>query len=348
MSGELRACKASELTVKLGTGSRPSVMFNCILTADPDHEINPAGSASWNSYGTTCTAPEMAAGRYNLTVNAHSPPDYAWGDAWPAWAAWHAAGGQAYHLTVLPRVSDMSTAATGTLGGQLLRITGTGFDAGENCTRNRVWVAGAAAEVRSCSATELEVVVPPKPPVQAIAGSRGLSLKFYGSVSFGSFETAMAELAAANDEPEMHVTQSEAVAGRVAGDQDLYFQLLEAWLVPPVTANYSFYVLGDDRASVELGTTDSPDSLVQVAETHWSSTYWEYPEQISRPIALVAGQRYAFRVRHQEGWGSDYVHVAMRIHNSPHQTPADRAFQSLSERQVKQNNDDEEEEKKRK
>ena len=50
--------------------------------------------------------------------------------------------------------------------------------------------------------------------------------------------------------------------GTIMGNNlNWYIEEQTGFFVPPVSANYSFYVRGDDLVSVELSTTSSPNDL---------------------------------------------------------------------------------------
>ena len=187
------------------------------------------------------------------------------------------------------------------------------------------------------------VRVPEAPGAPAVRGPRGLSLRLWEGVSSGvSVFEALETLVAAGDQPDVVVVQDLYTRGVTPSDLDYdnygshYFQTLQAWFVPPATGNYSFYVLCDDHVTVELSSTASPDNYTQIAECCCGALndYFRKPEQISAPVWLEQGERYAFRANHREWGGSDFMRIGARLHDSPFQAPADLLYQSIRERQI--------------
>jgi hypothetical protein len=80
---------------------------------------------------------------------------------------------------------------------------------------------------------------------------------------------------------------------------DFYASRMKGWLVPPVTGDYVFWIAADDMAELWLSIDDNPDNGALVCFLTWKveSRQWTaYPEQMSEPIPLVAGQAYYFEV----------------------------------------------------
>jgi hypothetical protein len=106
------------------------------------------------------------------------------------------------------------------------------------------------------------------------------------------------------------------IAGRPS--LDTYVERLTAWVVAPVTGNYTFYIAGDDDCGLWIGETP----IVDVATTPplcrvtgWTG-YRDFtgnPERQSAPVALVAGTAYKLVVIHREGTSGDYVSVAWTL-----------------------------------
>lgn len=85
--------------------------------------------------------------------------------------------------------------------------------------------------------------------------------------------------------------------------------------MPPVTANYTFYVRGDDHVTLYLSTTSSPENKTRIAYTGgYKPRYLDAPHQTSEMLFLQAGQRYHTDLVHREYGGGDFFEVAMRIH----------------------------------
>ncbi len=102
---------------------------------------------------------------------------------------------------------------------------------------------------------------------------------------------------------------------------DWYAERLTGFFVPPYDATYTFYLAGDDWADVALSSSESTAGLATIATLpSWAPfgfPFYRHASQISSPIPLLGGRRYAFRVRHTEGTGADWVRVAVRITGAP-------------------------------
>jgi Peptidase M60, enhancin and enhancin-like/N-terminal domain of M60-like peptidases/Cadherin domain/Bacterial Ig domain/PA14 domain len=93
---------------------------------------------------------------------------------------------------------------------------------------------------------------------------------------------------------------------------DNYVRRLSAWLMPPQTGSYTFWVTGSDRATLYLGSNASSSSLVQLC-TGASTGVGSFDadaSQRSAPFWLEAGKLYALEVIQNEGTGSDYAQAA--------------------------------------
>ncbi len=94
---------------------------------------------------------------------------------------------------------------------------------------------------------------------------------------------------------------------------EYYGARMSGYLVPSVSAEYTFYIASDDQAVLHLSTNDDATNLVQIASVpDWVSSreYDWYAEQTSAPVMLEAGERYYIEVLHKEGFGGDHVAVA--------------------------------------
>jgi hypothetical protein len=98
---------------------------------------------------------------------------------------------------------------------------------------------------------------------------------------------------------------------------EFFAEELEGLFVPPVSANYTFYIRGDDMAAVWL----SPDAnasrleLIAIANEYTQNWWSRYPfATISNKIYAEAGVPRYFKVLHREGQGGDFFDLAIRVH----------------------------------
>jgi hypothetical protein len=96
----------------------------------------------------------------------------------------------------------------------------------------------------------------------------------------------------------------EGYGGRMAG-----------YLVPPLTANYNFYLRSDDASKLFLSTNNQESNKVELAfETGCCNPYTAHA---AGPISLTAGQQYYVEIIYKEGTGGDYVQVAAKLSVDP-------------------------------
>jgi hypothetical protein len=98
-----------------------------------------------------------------------------------------------------------------------------------------------------------------------------------------------------------------------------YTQEFTGFFVPPVTAQYAFYVVGDDTVDVYISANSSaaPGAMTRIAGLTAASDargFFTRAGQISSPRTLLASQRYYFQVRHTQNTGNDYFSLGMRIY----------------------------------
>ncbi len=93
-----------------------------------------------------------------------------------------------------------------------------------------------------------------------------------------------------------------------------YVARLTAYIVPPVTGNYRFWILTDDNSRLWLSTDAVPANAVEIArETAWrGQDDWAAvgDESVSDLIPLVGGNIYWMRGAYQESGGGDHIRIA--------------------------------------
>jgi PKD repeat protein len=96
-------------------------------------------------------------------------------------------------------------------------------------------------------------------------------------------------------------------------NQDNYGQRIRAWLVPPVTGDYTFHINSDDQSKLLIAESGDPRDAIMIAQmTTWNArdNYTKEAGQTSQPILLSACQKYYIEILHKEGNGGDFVQVA--------------------------------------
>ncbi|MBD0254694.1 MAG: Ig-like domain-containing protein, partial [Cytophagales bacterium] len=113
---------------------------------------------------------------------------------------------------------------------------------------------------------------------------------------------------------------------------DNYGARMRAYLKPPTSGAYTFYIASDDQSQLWLSTNNQSAGKAKLAEvTDWTS-YGQWDKlgtQRSAAVNLVAGQEYYLEVLHKEGTGGDHVEVgwtgpgiaAITIIGSPYLAP---------------------------
>lgn len=100
----------------------------------------------------------------------------------------------------------------------------------------------------------------------------------------------------------------ERIQGPLTGDErDTFGTKIAGFLKVPITGAYQFNVTCDDRASFALSTNDSPDNLVELSYSNWSSEHEHdrYAEQLQPAVILNKDNFYYFEMHHREGSGGD-------------------------------------------
>jgi len=122
----------------------------------------------------------------------------------------------------------------------------------------------------------------------------------------------------------LHPTESRIFNGGFESDADIgndYGSRIRAYIVPPATGEYVFYICSDDNGQLFLSEDDSPENASLVADVPgWATqSFWtKYDNQATnnpnnpngKTINLVAGQRYYIETLHREAGGRDHVQVA--------------------------------------
>ncbi|MDZ7260682.1 MAG: VWA domain-containing protein [candidate division KSB1 bacterium] len=97
------------------------------------------------------------------------------------------------------------------------------------------------------------------------------------------------------------------------GIGDNYGTRLRAFVRPPVSGTYSFWIASDDQSQLFLSMNEDPSQKVPIAKVDtWtnSQAFDTYPSQHSVDFQLEAGKAYYIEAIHREGSGGDNISVA--------------------------------------
>ncbi len=100
-------------------------------------------------------------------------------------------------------------------------------------------------------------------------------------------------------------------------NNDNYFGTrMRAYLCPPFTGNYTFYIASDDNSQLWLSTNTNPAlASLRASVTSWtSSRQWtKFSSQTSSPVYLTAGTMYYIEALMKEGSGGDNLAVGWTL-----------------------------------
>ena len=97
-----------------------------------------------------------------------------------------------------------------------------------------------------------------------------------------------------------------------------YTARITGFFVPPISANYTFYVGGDDMADLYVSADEYAANASWAAYATYTAMtdnwYWRAYGNISQHAParwLQAGKRYYFTSRHRQTYGYDYLFAAV-------------------------------------
>jgi uncharacterized repeat protein (TIGR01451 family) len=116
--------------------------------------------------------------------------------------------------------------------------------------------------------------------------------------------------------PDSYASSANLVSLERGNIGDNYGQRLSAWLLPPTTGYYTFFIASDDQALLSLSPDEDPSHLTPIASVPWATgwrNYFAHGGQTSLPVWLQAGRKYYVEALQKEGGGDDYVNVAWQM-----------------------------------
>eukprot|EP00049_Salpingoeca_infusionum_P016727 m.345219 g.345219 ORF g.345219 m.345219 type:complete len:3928 (+) comp16139_c0_seq5:247-12030(+) len=305
---------------------------HCLLDGESDDAII---DSNWAYTNVNCTVPDVVAGRKNYTLDVTADTnDYNFGyqlNTFPSWHLSYDSPNAPHMITVHPEIKSLSLSSAAPTGGATLRVHAVGVDP-EDCQNNVVTVAGLSCTVSACGAGYVDCILPAYNASATNTHSpMGMNLRMWFDISGWPSNLDVAE----TREPAIEVAQTSAVVGIGKDVFDKYITKIDGYFVPPRDANYTFFIRSDDQSRIELSADEHPDNLTIINDVQYYSPHFFVRDgQISDPIPLKAGERRYFRVSHEEGGGSDWVHVALMITDPTYTTsPLERELESPIERQ---------------
>jgi hypothetical protein len=151
----------------------------------------------------------------------------------------------------------------------------------------------------------------------ALAGSAGAQLgqgyvlfEFWDGIGGGTTIPDLTNNAGYPDNPTSStwINKFQSPSGRA----DNYGVRGRAFITPPETGDYTFWVAGDDQCQLWLSSDDSPANAVMICQVaSWTGVaeWGKEAGQKSAPVALVAGQKYYLEGLMKEGGGGDSLDV---------------------------------------
>jgi hypothetical protein len=126
--------------------------------------------------------------------------------------------------------------------------------------------------------------------------------------------TSIANLTGSADYPD-NPTGSEYVDifEGPTGWMDNYGSRISGWLIPPETAEYTFWICTDDNGQLRLSTDEDPANATMISQvTAWAASrdFDDADVVPSDPIALETGKKYYIEGLMKEGSGGDNIAVA--------------------------------------
>jgi hypothetical protein len=138
----------------------------------------------------------------------------------------------------------------------------------------------------------------------------GLIQEFWDYVT-GTQLSSLYALPRYPDRPDRLVDLTDFDSGNMVSDN--YGARIRAYVIPPVTGSYQFYLASAKNGSLLLSPDSDPANAAEIASVDTFTSYlsWSaYPSQTSAPVNLVEGQRYYIVARVKESTGGDHLSVA--------------------------------------
>lgn len=105
---------------------------------------------------------------------------------------------------------------------------------------------------------------------------------------------------------------------------DAYGTRMRAFVLPPVSGNYTFWIASDDNSVLFLSTDESPANKVQIASVAAWTGWREWAKEVNQKSALIsleAGRRYYLEALQKEGGGGDSLSIGWQLPGGSQELP---------------------------
>lgn len=148
-------------------------------------------------------------------------------------------------------------------------------------------------------------------PLTANGQNQGLSRQVFKDASIGSELSSLIAFSGYPNTPTETTIETEFVSPSDIGSN--YGQVMQGYIIPPVSGEYYFWIASDDQSELYLSNNEQAQGLVKIAEltSHSNSQQWDrYGSQKSEVQSLIAGKPYYIKAIMTEGGGGDHLAVA--------------------------------------
>ena len=164
-------------------------------------------------------------------------------------------------------------------------------------------------------------------------GSGSITFEHWDNVKGRSIDDALKDASVSGKPSNTYTANKFQAKSEVA---DFYYARARAYIHPPITGKYVFWITCDDEAQLWLSTDHSSDKKQMIAHSnaHTDSvtTWTKYPTQESKPISLIRGQRYFIEYRLKEAATHDYGAVGWKLPNGVMERPISGAHLSPADK----------------
>lgn len=148
-------------------------------------------------------------------------------------------------------------------------------------------------------------------PLTANGSNQGLSRQVYKDASIDGNLDSLKTFVNFPDTP----TETSIEAAFVAPSNIAhhYGQVMQGYIVPPISGEYTFWIAADDQAELYLSNNEKEQDLVKISQlsSYTNPKQWDrHASQQSSVQKLVAGRAYYIKAIMTEGSGGDHLAVA--------------------------------------